>query len=78
MQDNETVITISTDDEEWYGEEYTCNQCGGMFMAGSGDFEDEDNTCTVKFCPYCGRQIIGWRKGKHTQFTFKENENANR
>lgn len=74
MQDNETKIDISEYEEEWYGEECICNKCGGMFMGDSGDFEDEENTCTVKFCPYCGRKIIGWKKGKHTQFTFKEND----
>ena len=76
MQNNETTINISWDEEEWYGTEYTCDQCGGMFMTSSGDlgeYDERPSDMKVRFCPYCGRKIIGYNWRNETKFTFEEN-----
>lgn len=49
MKDNETIIK-NHGEEEWYTEFFECEDCEKDFMA-----EDP------KFCPYCGKKIIGIR-----------------
>lgn len=49
MKDNETLILLSEDEDEWYQQYYICSNCGCSFMI--------DNK--PGFCPCCGKKIIG-------------------
>lgn len=60
MKDNEILILLSEDAEEWYQETCTCSFCRCDFMA------DEP-----KFCPGCGKKIIGYKQGKITIYYGK-------
>lgn len=72
MQDNETLITVSEDEEEWYMEPFYCQKCHLSFMAVCRDWENNNGEHVVaKYCPYCGRKIIGFQQGKMTTFEFE-------
>lgn len=47
MNDNETIIIKSKNNEEWYAIMNTCSKCNTDFMC-----------VRPKFCPNCGRRII--------------------
>ena len=60
MNSNETLILLSNTDTEWYTISKTCSVCRIDFMC------DEP-----KFCPGCGRKIIGTKQGKETIYYGK-------
>lgn len=55
MTDQETLIILSKDDEEWYCHYQTCDKCKTDFMCSKANF-----------CPHCGRKIVGTRQGGMT------------
>lgn len=55
MNKNETLVELSEDKDEWYQKWYKCLNCGGEFMT----FKVGD----PKYCPGCGKKIIGIKKG---------------
>lgn len=55
MKDNETLIELSEDQEEWYGRFQYCTVCGTEFMCDDPEF-----------CPGCGRKIIGIKHDNQT------------
>ena len=55
MKDNETLVGLSMDEEEWYQLWYTCLDCGCDFMADG-----------PKYCPGCGKKIVGIKQGGTT------------
>lgn len=60
---DETIAIISNDEDEWYCHYQTCNVCGTDFMCSN-----------AKFCPGCGRKIIGSKRGNETVFYGKGDE----
>lgn len=75
MQDNETLITVSEDKEEWYSITFYCQKCHLFFMGIDTDWENDiHKEAVAKYCPYCGRKIIGFQKGNTTTFAFEENK----
>ncbi len=52
MKDNETLVELSEDEDEWYQKWYACLGCGCTFMV--------DNP---KYCPGCGKTIVGCKEG---------------
>jgi len=74
MTDNETLISVSDDEEEWYTKTYFCIKCRLHFMAVDRDYEDFHKVHYAKFCPYCGRKIVGFKRGNTTTFEFDEGE----
>lgn len=55
--DTETLVIFSEEDCEWYCHYQTCSVCGTDFMCSN-----------AKFCPGCGRKIIGSKYGNKTVF----------
>ena len=77
MKDNETKIYIGEDEEEWYGFIFYCDKCEGEFMTSGDDWDEKGEEYTkigVKYCPYCGRKIIGWTQKGKTTFVFEESK----
>lgn len=57
---DEALVISSEEEDEWYCRYQTCSVCGTDFM------------CTEpKFCPGCGRKIIGSKCGNETVFYGK-------
>lgn len=58
MKENETLVELSEDEDEWYQNWYRCLGCGCAFMADD-----------PKYCPSCGKKIAGYRiEGKETVY----------
>lgn len=57
MNKNETLVELSEDKDEWYKKWYRCLDCGCEFMIIGDD---------PKYCPGCGKKIIGTKQGKET------------
>lgn len=63
MNANEAIVIISEDEDEWYCHYQTCSVCNTDFMCSK-----------AKFCPGCGRKIIGSKRGNETVFYGKGDE----
>lgn len=57
MKDNETLVELSEYKDEWYQNWYRCLDCGRAFM-----------TNDPKYCPECGKKIIGTKQGGITVY----------
>ena len=57
MKDTETIVVESEYPDEWYTTWYRCQSCGSDFMV------DE-----AKFCPTCGKKIVGRICGNETVY----------
>ena len=62
MKDNETLVELSEDKDEWYQKWYKCLHCGYTFMIGEVD--------KPVFCPGCGKKIIGTKQGGITIYEY--------
>ncbi len=65
----EATMVIQEHKEEWWLEPSLCKKCEKEFMA-----PDEG----AKYCPYCGRKIVGVSDGKRTIYDFNEEEEKNK
>lgn len=63
MKDDETLVIISEESDEWYGHIRTCSVCNENFMCANS-----------RFCPGCGRKIAGTKQGNETVFYGKGDE----
>lgn len=59
----ETTVVIQDGRDEWWCEPSHCQKCENDFMAPD-----------AKYCPYCGRKIVGVSDGKRTIYDFNEEE----
>ena len=66
MKENETLVELSEYEDEWYRKWYKCLGCGCTFMIHI--------TRDPKFCPSCGRKIVGSKCGNETVFYLKEDD----
>lgn len=62
MNADEAIVIISEDEDEWYCHYQTCSVCNTDFMCSN-----------AKFCPGCGRKIIGTKRGGMTIYEQKQN-----
>ena len=58
--DNETLVEISEEEDEWYQKWYRCLECKCTFM-----------TDTPEYCPGCGKKIAGRKKGNEVLYYWK-------
>lgn len=58
-----TTVVTQNGRDEWWMEPSLCHKCGNEFMASN-----------AKYCPYCGRKIVGVSNGKSTIYDFSEEE----
>ena len=73
MKDNETVISVSEDKDEWYMKTFYCQKCHLSFMGIDNDWENDiPKVVVAKYCPYCGRIIVGFQEGNTTTFEFEK------
>jgi rubrerythrin len=63
MNKNETLVESSEDEDEWYQEWFRCLDCGCAFMV--------DNP---KYCPGCGKKIVGRKEGNEVLYYWKGDE----
>lgn len=59
----ETTVVFHNGNEEWWLEPSHCKKCENSFMAPD-----------AKYCPYCGRKIVGVSDGMRTIYDFNEEE----
>ena len=65
MNANEAIVIVSDYKDEWYSYQQTCGSCHIDFMCSERD---------TKFCPGCGRKIIGRKQGNETVYYGKGDE----
>ena len=57
--DNETLVELSEEEDEWYQNWYRCLNCDRAFMADD-----------PKYCPCCGKKIVGTKQGKKITYVL--------
>ena len=62
----DSTVVIQSGKDEWWMEPSHCQKCENDFMASN-----------AKYCPYCGRKIVGVSNGKRTIYDFNEEEEKN-
>ena len=68
MKENETLVELSEDKDEWYQHWFECLHCECAFMVAS--------KYVIKYCPGCGRKIIGSRCGNRKVFYFEGDDDG--